>query len=69
MSAVKLIGGQKSSLLASAEPLSAAVLAVVWLGTSFMVLDWIGSLCIISTVFLLSASERKQRQTAGEGTI
>lgn len=53
LTAVKLIGGQKSSLLASAEPLSAAVLAVVWLQVPFSVVDWIGSACIISTIFLL----------------
>lgn len=54
LTAVKLIGGQKTSLLASAEPLSATLLAVYWLGVPFLVLDWIGSLCIISTIFLLS---------------
>jgi len=54
LTAVKLIGGQKSSLLASAEPLSAAVLSVLWLNVPFHVIDWIGSLCIISTVFILS---------------
>ncbi|MFA4979067.1 MAG: DMT family transporter, partial [Sphingobacterium sp.] len=35
LTAVKLIGGQKTSLLASAEPLSAALLAVLWLNTPF----------------------------------
>lgn len=53
LTAVKLIGGQKTSLLASAEPLSATLLAVYWLGVPFLALDWIGSLCIISTIFLL----------------
>jgi len=54
LNAVKLIGGQKSSLLASAEPLSATFLAVFWLNIPFSLMDWIGSICIISTVFLLS---------------
>ncbi|MFB6456725.1 DMT family transporter [Chitinophaga sp. Hz27] len=54
MSAVKIIGGQKSSLLATAEPLSATILAVLWLNTSFTAIDWIGSLCIITTVVLLT---------------
>lgn len=52
--AVKLIGGQKASLLASAEPLSATVMAVLWLNVPFTLIDWVGSICIISTVFLLS---------------
>lgn len=54
LNAVKIIGGQKTSLLASAEPLVAVIISVIWLKTSFSLIDWIGSLCIISTVFLLS---------------
>lgn len=57
MSSVKILGGQKASLLASAEPLAATLLAVFWLGVPFSTIDWIGSLCIVSTVFLLSKSE------------
>lgn len=56
--AVKTVGGQKASLLASAEPLSATLLAVFWLQTPFLLMDWIGSLCIISTIFLLSKKEK-----------
>ncbi|MCS3554461.1 MULTISPECIES: DMT family transporter [unclassified Sphingobacterium] len=54
LTAVTLIGGQKASLLASAEPLSATLLAVSWLHIPFSLWDWIGTFCIISTVFLLS---------------
>lgn len=54
LTAVKIIGGQKTSLLASAEPLSATLVAVVWLNVSFTAMDWLGSLCIVSTIFLLS---------------
>jgi drug/metabolite transporter (DMT)-like permease len=54
LTAVKFIGGQKASLLASAEPLSATIMAVVWLNVPFTLIDWVGSICIISTVFLLS---------------
>lgn len=56
LNSVKIIGGQKASLLASAEPLAATILAVYWLQTPFSLIDWIGSLLIISTVFLLSKS-------------
>ncbi|SOD18996.1 DMT family transporter [Pedobacter xixiisoli] len=58
LTSVKLIGGQKSSLLASAEPLSAALLSVIWLKVPFHTMDWIGGLCIISTVFILSRTEK-----------
>ncbi len=59
LTAVKLIGGQKTSLLASAEPLSATLLSVLWLKVPFHTIDWVGSLCIISTVFILSRKEKK----------
>lgn len=58
--AVKLIGGQKASLLASAEPLSATIMAVLWLNVPFTLIDWIGSICIVSTVFLLSYKENRK---------
>lgn len=54
LSAAKIIGGQKTSLLASAEPLSAALLGIFWLNISFSAMDWLGGLMIISTIVLLS---------------
>ncbi|WP_370900136.1 EamA family transporter [Chryseobacterium gossypii] len=62
LTAVQIIGGQKSSLLASVEPLSATVLAVLWLNVSFTTIDWIGSVFIISTVFLLSRKTDKKKE-------
>ncbi|MFZ4928667.1 DMT family transporter [Chryseobacterium sp. Mn2064] len=61
LSAVQIIGGQKTSLLASIEPLSATILAVIWLNVSYSLIDWIGSLFIISTIFLLSIKPRKAK--------
>lgn len=54
LKAVQMIGGQKASLLTSAEPLSATLIAVAWLGISFKAIDWVGALFIIATVFMLS---------------
>lgn len=54
LTAVKIIGGQKSSLLASAEPLSATIIAVVCMNVSFFAMDWIGSACIIATIFIIN---------------
>lgn len=59
LSAVQIIGGQKTSLLASMEPLSATILAVLWLNVSYSLIDWIGSIFIISTIFLLSIKPKK----------
>jgi drug/metabolite transporter (DMT)-like permease len=58
LKAVQLIGGQKTSLLTSAEPLSATILAILWLKIPFETIDWIGGLCIISTVFLLGKKKK-----------
>lgn len=62
LKAVQIIGGQKASLLTSAEPLSATLIAVAWLGISFKAIDWVGALFIIATVFMLSA--KKVTETA-----
>lgn len=53
LTAAQIIGGQKTSLLASAEPLSATIVAVLWLNVPFLLMDWIGSAFIVSTIVLL----------------
>ncbi|MFD1770957.1 DMT family transporter [Sphingobacterium suaedae] len=58
LKAVQMIGGEKASLLASAEPLSAMVIGVFWLQIVFTGLDYLGSLCIVSTIFILSYSSK-----------
>ncbi len=58
--AVKYIGPQKSSLIATLEPLSATIFSVLWLHTSFQALDWIGALCILSTIFLLTLTKTQK---------
>jgi drug/metabolite transporter (DMT)-like permease len=54
LAAVKRIGPQKTSLLACVEPLAATVVGVLWLDIPFALADWIGSLCILATIFILS---------------
>lgn len=58
MVAVRLAGGQTTSMLLCAEPLSATLVSVLWLGTSFGLPDWTGAACILSTVFLLAESKK-----------
>ncbi|MDD3165050.1 MAG: DMT family transporter [Oscillospiraceae bacterium] len=48
------IGPVRASVLASVEPVTATVLSVVWLGSSFSAADFAGFLCIFATVFLLA---------------
>lgn len=52
------------SLLDAFEPLSATVIAVVLLGVSFGWLDIIGSLLIISTVFILAIGQAPNDRSA-----
>jgi drug/metabolite transporter (DMT)-like permease len=59
LSATKNIGGQKTSLIVSVELLVVVVLSVIWLKTRFLIYDWIGTLCIISTVFLLTKKSKR----------
>ncbi|MEO6682564.1 MAG: EamA family transporter [Ginsengibacter sp.] len=59
LSAVKMIGAQTTSLLASAEPLSATVMAVFWLNVPFVFMDWLGTICIVITILLLARGDRK----------
>ncbi len=61
LKAVQVIGGQKASLLTSAEPLSATLLSVLWLGISFHAMDWLGAALIVATVFLLSIGKEAKR--------
>lgn len=57
------LGPVKASMLASVEPVSAAVISAVWLGSEFAFVDFLGFACIIATVFLLALPE-KQPETA-----
>ena len=54
LSGVKDIGPVKASMIASIEPVSAAVFAFVWLKTPFVMLDLIGFAMIMLTIFLLA---------------
>jgi drug/metabolite transporter (DMT)-like permease len=61
--ALKLIGAQKSILLTCAEPLSAAVLSVWWLGVSWGGMDWLGTACILITIVLLAREQSEGSQS------
>ena len=63
LKAVRLIGAQYTSLLSCAEPLSAAVLAVWWLGVSFGPMDWLGTVLILATIGLLAKKQTADTQS------
>ena len=62
MQGVKDLGPSKASMLACIEPVSAVVFSVLWHGTKFMLIDILGFVLILLTVFILG-SERKTNIT------
>lgn len=55
---VSVIGPVKGSLISSIEPVSATMFSVLWLGSSFLPMDFLGFVCILSTIFLLAKSKQ-----------
>jgi drug/metabolite transporter (DMT)-like permease len=60
--ALRVIGAQTTSLLTCGEPLSAAVLSVLWLGVPWGAMDWLGTLCILVTIVLLAREQTQEGQ-------
>ncbi|KFB99855.1 drug/metabolite transporter (DMT) superfamily permease [Trabulsiella guamensis ATCC 49490] len=56
----QLIGGSKASILSCTEPLSSALLSLLLLGVTFTLLDWLGTLLILSSVILISLDSRRR---------
>lgn len=54
LESLKYIKPTESSILSSAEPLSAAILSVVWLHEQLGIAQWIGTALIIITIVILS---------------
>ncbi|WP_343798700.1 DMT family transporter [Bacillus carboniphilus] len=59
LESLKYISASETSVLACVEPLSAAFLSVIWLQVRFGIEEWIGTLCIISTIMILSTVDKK----------
>lgn len=57
LESLKYIPPAQTGLLACAEPLSASLLSVLWLQVQYTLWDWIGAVCIIMTIFVLSYSK------------
>lgn len=64
MSGVKYIGPQKSSLFSFAEPVTAAIISTLVLGSPFTVWDAIGFVCIFLMLVLLFISNERQAKSA-----
>ncbi|WP_096199759.1 DMT family transporter [Bacillus sp. FJAT-45350] len=64
LESLKYLKPTEASLLACAEPLSAAIIAVIWLNVVFGLSEWIGAFCIITTVAILSFGKEKEKETS-----
>ncbi|UZQ50592.1 EamA family transporter [Clostridium kluyveri] len=60
LESLKYIQPTETSILSSVEPLSAAFLSVVWLHVHFGVFQWLGTLCIIVAIIILSVVKNKE---------
>jgi drug/metabolite transporter (DMT)-like permease len=60
LESLKYIKPTESSVLSSAEPLSAALLSVLWLHEEFGASQWLGTACIIVTIIILSRAKNKK---------
>ncbi|MEB1807059.1 MAG: EamA family transporter [Bacillaceae bacterium] len=63
LESLKYLKATETSLLACAEPLSAAILAVIWLNVAFGLSEWIGAFCIMATIVILSQTKPKAQTT------
>lgn len=57
MQGIADIGPVRVSMLATTEPVSAAVFTALWLGTRLSAADLAGFACILATIFLLSRQD------------
>ncbi|AKF95742.1 DMT family transporter [Brevibacillus laterosporus] len=60
LESLKYLSAPETSLLACVEPVSAAVLSVIWLQIPFGLTDWLGTLCILITIAILSLGGHKE---------
>ena len=65
---ISIVGPLWGNMLGAAEPVSATVIAAVWLGTAFSWADWAGLVLMVATIALVSLQpngkdgEKKQPQ-------
>lgn len=62
LTGVKLVGAANASMLACIEPVAATVVSVLWLKVEFQVVDLLGFVFVLSTVFIISLNERKEER-------
>ena len=62
LESMKYIRATEVSVLASIEPVAAAFVSILWLEVTFGIAEWIGTICIISTVLILAIFDKPAKQ-------
>ncbi|GAA4702611.1 DMT family transporter [Brevibacillus fulvus] len=65
MESLRYLSASETSLLACVEPLSAAILTVIWLQVPFGLAEWLGTACILSTIIILTVVKEKDQSADG----
>ena len=60
LESLSYITASETSLLACVEPLSAAFFSVVWLKVTFGLVEWMGTLFILSTIVILTLGKKRK---------
>ena len=60
LTGVKLVGASSASMLACIEPVAATVISVVWLKVRFRMIDLLGFVFVLSTLFIISLNQKKE---------
>lgn len=66
LESLKYISAPEASLIACAEPLSAAFIAIIWLNVTFGFAEWFGTFFILSTIVILSVKKEKEASPVTE---
>lgn len=57
---VVMAGANRAVMLSNMEPMTATILSAVLLGEKFHLMDIVGSICILSTIFILSTQKESK---------
>ena len=63
LTGVQMVGETNASMLACVEPVAATVISVLWLKVEFQMIDLIGFVFVLSTVFIVSLNQKKDQNS------
>ena len=59
---VVLAGATRASMMTNVEPLTATIISATWLGSKFHPMDILGSICVLSTIFILASEKNIEKK-------